>query len=137
MAPKDKLTQNEIQGPIYSINCDNCREEYVGETERPLRLRMKEHVDSVEKRDIKSALGKHTAKTGHSQYGWEHTDIIDSDYRLDQRKIKEAIHIRLRRPQLNLIRGYQLPDIYVPLLREANEGGRTRSSSRTSGVNNL
>ena len=49
--PKDPLTQEERCAVVYSVNCDTCDSEYVGETIRPLATRIKEHKDSVTKRN--------------------------------------------------------------------------------------
>ncbi|XP_071083786.1 uncharacterized protein [Haliotis cracherodii] len=46
-------------GAVYHIQCD-CGDSYVGETSRPLRIRIKEHKTSVQKYDSKSAISDHT-----------------------------------------------------------------------------
>ena len=41
--PKDKLSGDEKRGVIYSVRCQSCDAEYIGETERKLSTRMREH----------------------------------------------------------------------------------------------
>ena len=44
--------------------------------------------------------------------------IIAKEPRDQHRKLVEAIHIHLRKASLNRTDGYNLPDVYFPLLRE-------------------
>ena len=49
--------------------------------------------------------------------------ILEREPSDTHRKIKEAIHIKLKKASLNRHEGYTLPDLYMPLLREeAGEG---------------
>ncbi len=41
--PKDKLSMEEQYGVVYQITCTNCPAAYVGEIERPLAMRLREH----------------------------------------------------------------------------------------------
>ena len=120
VAPKDKLSSDEKQGVIYSVRCQGCDGEYIGETERNLSSRMREHRTSVTKGNTKSALSTHNLRTGHT-LNWDHIEVVDTDPRRDQRKVTAAIHVRLRRADINRELGYDLPPIYMPLLR--GEGG--------------
>ena len=54
--------------------------------------------------------------------------ILDKENKEHQRKICEAIHIKTKGPKLNRNDGHDLPDIYLPLLRE-EEGGRPTFAS--------
>ena len=75
------------------------------------------------KEDEKSAISQHLTRTGHRQPVdiRDKTEIIDKEPRDTHRKVKEAIAIRLRAPKLNRTDGWELPQIYNPLLRQ--EGG--------------
>ena len=121
--PKDPLTPEEKCGTIYKIQCPVCGEYYVGESERSLGERCSEHTKSIEKENSKSALSQHQERTGHRvlQDGLK-PEIIDMDNRNFHRKIKEGIHIRLEKSNLNRNEGYELPEIYLPLLRRSAEG---------------
>jgi hypothetical protein len=131
VAPKDKLLTDEKQGVVYSVKCEVCDKEYIGETERPLSTRMKEHKTSVLKGNDKSALGTHYLETHHT-FDWDHIEVVDTETKKIQRRVVEAIHIRLRDAQLNRDRGYDLPPIYLPLLRRGG-GHTTQLRTCTSG----
>ena len=78
----------------------------------------------MKERDSKSALSQHQAKTGHnvlSKPVIEGVTVIDNEPRNIHRKAKEAIHINLRGATINRTGGYDLPDLYLPLLREEEE----------------
>ena len=69
VAPKDKFSRDEKQEVIYSVRCQGCDGEYVGETAIKLSTGMKEHIVSVTKGNDKSvlsttALGLATPFTG-------------------------------------------------------------------------
>ena len=56
------LTENMV----YGVHCGKCsRTVYVGETERQLRDRMKEHLQDVRHKKDK-AIGRHFSENGHS-----------------------------------------------------------------------
>ena len=100
----------------------------MGETERSLGKRAQEHDKSVKEGDSKSALSQHQAKTGHkvlSKPVMEGVRVIDNESRNIYRSVKAAIHLKLRGTTLNRTGGYDLPDLYLPLLRE-----ETRMSGR-------
>ena len=82
VAPKDKLSSDEKQGVIYSVRCQGCDGEYIGETERKLSTRMREHRTSVTKGNEKSALSTHNLRTGHT-FDWDHIEVVDTEPRRD------------------------------------------------------
>ena len=65
-------------------------------------------------------------QTGHkvlSKQGIEGVRVIDNEPRNTHRKVKETIHIKLRGATFNRTEGYNLPDLYLHLLREEEGGG--------------
>ena len=56
----------------------------------------------------------------------EGMSVIDSDNRNLHRKVKEAIRIKLRGATLNRTGGYDLPNLYLPLLKEEETRGAGR-----------
>ena len=126
--PKDPLDPPEQCGVIYQTDCDVCGEIYVGETGRSLGERTVEHQKSIDKQDMKSALSQHQEQTGHRVNNItplsEKIKIIAKEPRDYHRKIVEAIEIHLKKASLNRTDGYNLPDVYFPILREeAQRGG--------------
>jgi len=127
--PKDPLDNDEQCGVIYECGCDNCGDKYIGETGRSLGERMTEHGKSVMKCDESSALCQHQERTGHVvkvNEIMEKVKVVDRESRDQHRKVCEAIHIRLKGPKMNRNDGADLPDIYLPLLREEDGGGASR-----------
>ena len=57
----------------------------------------------------------------------EGVNLIDSEPRNMHRKVKEAIHIKLWGATLNRTGGYDLSDLYLPLLREEETRGAGRA----------
>ena len=93
---------------MYSVECDTCDEEHVGETERTLNTRMKEHKSSVLNKNMKSALGEHELKKIGYKFDFDIVKIIDSKNNVKMRKVVEAIHIWMCKPGLNRKGGYDL-----------------------------
>ena len=125
--PKDPFTNEEKCGVIYKTECGVCQSIYIGETERSLGERFIEHQKSVDANNCKSALSQHQVKTGHvisNQPLLNDTTIVDSDHRNLHRKKKEAIHIKLQGATINRNEGHDIPDIYLPLLRQEAGGPR-------------
>ena len=71
--PKDPVTKEQRTDAIYSIPCNNCDNEYIGQTKRQFGTRLKEHQKAVFLRKKEnSALSEHTCLTNHT-IGWENS----------------------------------------------------------------
>ena len=64
---KHKVTC-ELGNVIYIINCNKCGLQYVGETKRPIRNRMYEHYNSVQKfhSEKSTPASRHFTQNNHS-----------------------------------------------------------------------
>ncbi|XP_048238086.1 uncharacterized protein LOC125372369 [Haliotis rufescens] len=62
-------------GAVYHIQCD-CGDSYVGETSRPLPIRIKEHKTSVQKNDSKSTISDHTQTHPDHNIQWNNIKIL-------------------------------------------------------------
>ena len=109
-------TKQHPSGVVYQIECD-CGETYVGETSRPLPLRIKEHQSSVQKNDSKSAISDHAQAHPNHNIQWNNIKILErnqSDFYV--RKFLEAIHIKRLNPIINRDQGYVVPLPYQNLI---------------------
>ncbi|EYB90672.1 hypothetical protein Y032_0216g2377 [Ancylostoma ceylanicum] len=48
-----------VSGVVYLITCQSCGDQYIGETGRPLCIRIKEHLDGMARSTMTTALGGH------------------------------------------------------------------------------
>ena len=116
VTPKDKTSKLDKAGIIYRIDCQDCNQHYVGETERPLQKRLTEH-----KKDS-SPVGAHLHAEQH-QFSADNVNILDRENKWFQRGVKEAIYIAATNPPLNRDRGrYTLPPVYHSLIRSRELG---------------
>ncbi len=118
--PKDRINTTSKCGVVYELSCEDCGAVYVGETERRLQIRIDEHRSSVAKSDGKSAISDHTKATGH-RIDWDGVRVIDQEQRFFPRKIREAIKIWERAPELNRDRGYKLAPVYQAVLQPRSQ----------------
>ena len=86
----------QTRNMVYMIECikENCKERYIGESERTLHDRISEHVRYL--RTNKEATGEHFNKQGHT-LGDIRTTIIEKVQNQDYlyRKERESHHIRI------------------------------------------
>ena len=111
---KDHTHPLQQCGAIYHVQCNDCPHNYIGETARPLQTRLQEHQSRPS-----SAIYEHIHATGHSITP-EDTKILTTEPHTTKRKVKEAIHIKMRRPSLNRDSGSDLPSVYTPVLTSAH-----------------
>ena len=109
--PKDKTSLANKCGAIYNMPCDTCEGFYIGETERSLGTRYKEHTRT----HPGSAVREHMANTGHS-FSFDDLTILGREPGFNARKIKEALAIYKHRPTLNRDQGVEVPPIMLSLL---------------------
>ena len=79
--PKDSVPKEQKSDAIYSIPCNDCNQEFIGQTKRQFGTRLKEHQKAVSlsKKD-NSALLEHTCQTYHT-IAWENSKIITTNRR--------------------------------------------------------
>lgn len=91
--PKDPVRKEKQTGIVYSIPCDECEVEYIGETGRALETRKREHQAAVRlMKKERSALAEHCCETGHA-IKWDSTKILNKEQKWHQRKWAEAWQI--------------------------------------------
>ena len=94
--PKKNVHRYRNKGVINRIPCKDCREVYIGETRRPLSVRITEHQRAVQKRDKNNANAVHAQIMGHT-INWKGAHRLDREPMLKLRKIKESLHIKQER----------------------------------------
>jgi predicted GIY-YIG superfamily endonuclease len=79
---------------VYSIPCD-CGRCYIGETSRPLEVRIKEHNYNLTQGLLeKSKLAQHAYEEGH-RICWKEAKVLQIEPNATYRKYKESAHISL------------------------------------------
>ena len=115
VALKDKDHPQDKCGVVYQLTCQDCEASYIGETERALKQRLKEHLKDS------STVGHHMGYNKH-KVDSQNIRIVDRDSRWFQRGVREAIQIRSRYPALNRDRGrHNLPSVYNTIVRSREE----------------
>ena len=82
---------------VCKFTCASCSSSYIGETCRHFKTRIEEHI----KKDNKSHIFKHLHSTCFDSYNSLCFKIIDKANSKFDLKIKEALHINWRKPNLN------------------------------------
>ena len=89
--PKDEMAKEDKTNIIYKINCTNCNKHYIGQSGRPLHLRLHEHQLAVKRHDISSLISIHVDNCGHT-FNWENVQILDRGNSKNTREFLEAWH---------------------------------------------
>ena len=122
--PKDKTHDLDACGLIYYIECQNCEATYVGETERPLKIRLSEHKRPT---NTSSKVQLHLKENKKHSVNWEKIKILDREQDYYDRGIKEAIHIQRHPSSLNGDQGrYDLAKVYRSLTCPPSSRGKSR-----------
>ena len=96
---KDPIPNDLQSSLVYKFTCASCSSSYIGETCRHFKTRAEEHI----KRDNKSHIFKHLLSTAtcfdsFNSLCFKMIDKANSKFDL---KLKEALDINLRKPNLN------------------------------------
>ena len=106
--------KNKDKGVVYQIPCGDCNQVYIGESGRPLHVRIKEHQRAVALGDDRNANAVHNMKQGH-EMDWGNAKIVEREAGWKKRRIKESIYIKSK-GTYNLDSGYPLSPIWDPLI---------------------
>jgi len=98
--PKDRINDEEKPEVVYKIPCKSCECVYLGETGRPLGVRIKEHCKEVDNITgiftraasvcNKSAITDHVCNENHV-IDWDKAKVTDRESDKSGRHIREAI----------------------------------------------
>ncbi|XP_046544265.1 uncharacterized protein LOC124254499 isoform X2 [Haliotis rubra] len=101
-------------GVVYQIECD-CGKSYIGETKRPLTIRIKEH--RAKKSKFPTAVAHHLKDNPNHEIKWDNIKVLErnqADCKI--RKLLEAVYIKKIRPAINKQKGSPIHKDYDPLL---------------------
>ena len=112
--PKDAINFAQKRGLVYQISCRDCNAVYVGETERSVRTRKREHADAVKTFNTKkSALSQHVMDFDHRK-DWDNVKILKSAHAY-RRRVAESFLINEKACSCNVINrndGANFPAVY-------------------------
>ena len=115
--PKDRDNTLDQSGVVYQITYEDCPAQYVGQTGRHLRERIKEHQRATEKSyHLESGVAEHVKDTNH-QIDWS-AKVLDRESNQRRRLVREAIWIKRNRPSMNRETGFKLSKAYNHILQK-------------------
>ena len=88
---KDCMPKEKLRNVVYSMKCGTCDNEYVGETQRALGVRKKEHCDAIRLGRVeRSAVAEHVhAALEPHEIDWQSSKVIDKASWKRERKIRD------------------------------------------------
>ena len=101
---KDPIPNDLESFLVYKLTCTSCRSSYIGKTCHHFKTRIEEHI----KKDNSSHIFKHLHSTAtcFDSYNSLRFKIIDKANSRFDLKIKEALRINWRKPNLNAQRNH-------------------------------
>ena len=99
--PYGKLGDCADPGTVYQIECLECHALYIGETGRPLSVRINEHMASKRRKSLISPLGKHRNEDHNGNDFDVKCRILAFESDISARKTLEAAWILTRNPAMN------------------------------------
>ena len=92
---KDKTLKTKKNAVVYKLSCKDCDASYIGETKRPVAVRIKEHT-----RKVGSVISDHCLEANH-MFDFDRFHILDEEKDLRKRLISEMVHIKMQSNALN------------------------------------
>lgn len=104
---------------VYRVPCE-CGEAYIGETKRPLEVRIKEHRKHTQLGETsKSGIAEHAWNADH-RINWNDAKVIHRETHWKKRKFKEAAFI-FQNPGTFSHPSIELRNVWKPLLSQVKE----------------
>jgi predicted GIY-YIG superfamily endonuclease/uncharacterized protein (UPF0335 family) len=112
---KPRNGTQESKNCVYSIKC-SCSREYIGETKRPLNVRIKEHKENTKKGlTEKSKIAQHCWSENHNML-WDEASIIHREPHFYKRKVIEASYIKLADQPISQS-SVEIRPLWLPVLK--------------------
>jgi len=120
---KDKWETSHV---VYSVPCEEPEHQYIGQTKRPLKVRVREHERSCEgdltgiqpDENNDNGIPFHHYTTGHT-FLFNQTKILAREKNAFRRKVIEGIHIANKKNScVNIIAGKKIENIWMPLVQD-------------------
>jgi hypothetical protein len=113
---KPKNEEQASKNCVYSIKCE-CEGEYIGETKRPLKVRIKEHQRNTKNGEtVKSKLANHAWENNH-KFNWEEAKIIHHEAHYYKRKFIEGALIKLHENPISQS-SIEIRPLWTPLIKK-------------------
>ena len=93
---KEPIPKEKWKDVIYKIPCHECAEVYIGETQRPLKARIKEHKTCCARSNMENGVAEHSVSKVHA-INFEGVEVLDRESGWHRRKIKEALHMKIHK----------------------------------------
>ena len=121
---KDKVDEHQQKG-VYKVTC-SCGLNYIGETGRSLKVRLKEHGADIRNQRIRtSALAEHSERYKH-HICLEDSSLLAKENHYFKRRFREALEIIKHPNNLNRDGGFEVSRNWVPLIKGQNKSELSR-----------
>ncbi|XGW34489.1 hypothetical protein V3C99_018419 [Haemonchus contortus] len=101
VCPASRECDGTMSGVVYKITCRDCGNEYIGETARPLHVRIKEHIDGTKRLKGSTALGTHRIQKQNGGVFEVTVEVLAQESQPCARKTLEAFWIQVTNPKMN------------------------------------
>ena len=130
---KDPSPIEDRSGAVYKIKC-LCGDYYIGETGRSTNIRIKEHKAACRLAKFeRSAVAEHAWKDGHV-IEWDQVEVLDTATDERQRRVKEALYIRMAPPgvRMNRDEGRDVSPLWLNAIRKMGDRLRGRQQKKSA-----
>ena len=102
---------------VYRIGCNSCPKKYVGESERDIQIRIKEHEADVANKRIKtSPVADHMCSNIGHYLDANSYELLELEYRKFHRKFKEHLNIMNEPQKMNISNGMKISPFWTEAL---------------------
>lgn len=115
---------------IYKIDCE-CGASYIGQTQRSVAVRIKEHIADVKhRRSLKSAVCEHMLDKPNHYLRFDQARILATEKRYVPRMLREAIEIQKHPNNFNREDGWKVPPVWDPVLHLIKSQAQPTTAAR-------